>query len=114
LENSRGRSPERVISAHLTSQRNEPMLGLDSSWRRSYAFVAFSTIAIVAAADFLLYDHALGWTAAGIAAVMFAAVALRNTRFLRTTGGRVFAVLMLGLRFALAEEPTWLTIAYAL
>jgi hypothetical protein len=90
------------------------MLGLGFSWRRSYAFVVFSTIAIVSAADFLLYNHTLGWTAAAVAALMFAAIALRNARFLRTTGGQVFAVLMVGLLVALVEQPTWLNIAYAL
>src|SRR2546428_354041 len=84
-----------------------------SSWRRSYAFVLIATVLIVAAADFFLYGHALGWTAAAVAAVMLAAIALRNTAFLRTTGGRVFALAAVGLLFALVEEPTWLNITYA-
>src|SRR5438309_9291862 len=89
------------------------MFSAFSSWRRSYALVLASTVLIVAAADFFLYGHPLGWTAAAVAAVMLAALTLRNTAFLRTTGGRVCALAAVGLLFALIEEPTWLNIAYA-
>src|SRR5437763_9027430 len=90
------------------------MLSASLSWRRSYAFVVVATLIVVAAADFFLYGHTLGWTAAIVAAALLAAVAARNTTFLRTTGGRVFAVAAVGLLFALVEQPTWLNVTYAL
>src|SRR3954465_13242517 len=84
------------------------------SWRRSYVFVVLATLTVVAAADFFLYGHTLGWTAALVAAALLAAVAARNTRFLRSTGGRVFALAAVGPLFALIEQPTWLNVFYAL
>ena len=45
-------------------------------------------------------------------AVMLAALLMRNSTFLATTGGRVLTVAALGLLFALVEEPTMLNIAY--
>src|SRR5689334_22226554 len=90
------------------------LMFLVSSWRRSYALIVIATLAVVAAADFLIYGHSLGWTSALVAGAMFTALALRDTRFWRTNGGRVFAVAAIGLLFALIEQPTWLNVIYAL
>src|SRR4051794_40840707 len=85
-----------------------------ASWRKSYTFVLIATACIVAAADVFFWHSAIGWTAAAITAAMFALVAARDTRFLGTVGGRVFTIALVGLLFALVEQPTWLNVTYAL
>src|SRR5687768_687295 len=82
------------------------------SFRRSYAFIVMATLAVVALADFLLYGHVLGWTAAAIAALLVGVIALRDTRFLTTFGGRVVWLATLGLFIALIEQPTKLNLFY--
>jgi hypothetical protein len=85
-----------------------------SSWRRSYGLILIATLAVVAAADFLIYGHTLGWTSALVAAAMLAALALRDTAFWRARGGRLCALAAVGLLFALIEQPTWLNVAYSI
>ena len=82
------------------------------SWRQSYAFVVLATFAVVWAADFFLYGHRLGWTAAVVAGAMLLMLAARDTRFLDARGGRVAWVATLGLLVALIEQPTWLNVLY--
>jgi hypothetical protein len=82
------------------------------SWRQSYAVVLVGTLAVVACADFFLYDHPLGWTAAIVAGLMLAVLSLRDTRFLVLPGGRIAWLAAAGLLVALVEQPTWLNIAY--
>jgi hypothetical protein len=84
------------------------------SWRQSYAFVFLGTLGIVAAADFFMYGHRLGWTIAAVAAAMLAVLCIRDSRFLQTTGGKLAAAAMVGLLVALIEQPTWLNVTYAL
>ena len=84
------------------------------SWRRSYALVVIATLTVVAGADFLIYGRTLGWSCALVAATMLAALALRDTAFCRTHGGRLCALAAAGLLLALVEQPTWLNIAYLL
>ena len=59
-----------------------------SSWRRSYAYIAGATLALVVASDYFLYGHTLGWTTSIVALALLAALATRNVAFLKTTGGR--------------------------
>jgi len=88
---------------------------VSGSWRRSYSYVLAATVGVVAAADYLIYDgRALGWTAAIVVGVLLAVLAVRDWSFLRTTGGKVFAVAAIGLLLALVEQPTWLNVLYAL
>jgi hypothetical protein len=85
------------------------------SWRQSYAIVLLGTVGVVAAADYFIYRGAgLGWTAALVAGAMLFALAVRDTRFLTTFGGRVVWLASIGLLFALVEQPTWLNVLYAL
>src|SRR5688500_2933436 len=90
------------------------MITVTHPWRRSYTFVCLATAFIVAAADFFFYGHAVGWTAAAIVAAMFCLVAARDTRFFQTTVGRAFTLALVGLLFALIEQPTWLNVSYAM
>src|SRR5687767_1024376 len=83
-------------------------------WNRSYTYVCLATAAIVAAADFLFYDHPVGWTAAAIVAAMFCLIAARDTRFYGSTVGRAFTLALVGLLFALIEQPTTLNVSYAI
>ena len=85
------------------------------TWRKSYPVLLLGTIAVVVAADFLLYgSHRLGWSAALVAAAMLALLAVRDTRFLAHTGGRIAWAAAAGLLLALFEQPTWLNILYIL
>jgi hypothetical protein len=90
------------------------MILVSGSWRRSYAFVLAATIGVVAAADFFLYGHVLGWTTALVAAALLGLLAMRDFSFLATTGGKIIAAAAAGLLIALIEQPTWLNVAYAL
>lgn len=82
------------------------------SWRQSYALLVLATFAVVWAADFFLYGHRLGWTAAVVAGAMLVMLAARDTRFLGTLGGRIAWLATLGLLVALIEQPTWLNVLY--
>ncbi|MEA2710911.1 MAG: hypothetical protein QOF78_3512 [Phycisphaerales bacterium] len=82
------------------------------SWRQSYTFLVLATLAVVAAADFFLYNHRIGWTAALVAAAMLMVLAIRDTTFLGISGGRIAWLATIGLLFALVEQPTWLNILY--
>ena len=84
------------------------------TWRRSYTFVCLATVLIVAAADFFFYGHKVGWTAAAMVAAMFCLLSARDTRFYGTVVGRAFTLGLIGLLFALVEQPTWLNATYAL
>ena len=84
------------------------------SWRQSYALLLLGTFAIVWAADFFLYGHRLGWTAAVVAGAMLMVLALRDTKFLGITGGRIAWLATIGLLVALIEQPTWLNVLYIL
>ena len=88
------------------------MIAAPHTFRRSYVYVPLATLAVVVVADFLLYGHVLGWTAAAIAALLVAVIALRDTRFLATFGGRVIWLATLGLFVALVEQPTKLNLLY--
>src|SRR2546423_1149873 len=99
----------------MTAFRSHHMLAsISSSWRRSYSFILLATAIIVAAADFLFYDHAIGWTAAALVAVMFLLLATRDNHFIEAVGGRVLTLALVGLLFALVEQPTWLNVTYAI
>jgi len=75
-------------------------------WRRSYTFIVLATALIVAAADFFFYGHAIGWTVSAIVAAMFCLIAVRDTRFYHTVSGRAFTLALVGLLFALVDQPT--------
>jgi hypothetical protein len=83
-------------------------------WRRSYAVLLVATLVIVAVADFFFYGHMIGWTAAAFATVLLLALAFRDTRFMRTAGGRVVLLASIGLLYALVEQPTWLNVTYTI
>ena len=83
-------------------------------WRQSYALLVLGTLAVVAAANYFLYGHRVGWTAAVVAAAMLAVLAIRDTTFLGISGGRVAWLAAIGLLAALVEQPTWLNILYVL
>src|SRR5215204_4008594 len=84
------------------------------SWRQSYALLLLGTFAVVWAADFFLYDHRLGWTAAVVAGAMLIVMAVRDTKFLGITGGRIAWLAAIGLLVAMIEQPTWLNVLYIL
>src|SRR5688572_27936917 len=88
--------------------------GVFRSWRQSYAFIVLGTLAVVWAADFFLYGHRVGWTAAVVAAAMLMVLAIRDTKFLGLTGGRSAWLATIGLLAALVEQPTWLNVLYIL
>src|SRR3954468_10782888 len=81
-------------------------------WRRSYSFVLLATLIVVAAADFLLYGHPVGWVAALLAGLMLVLLAMRDATFLTTPGGRVIWLAAAGLLLALVEQPTWFNVSY--
>lgn len=54
------------------------MVPIVRSWRQSYTFLVIATIIVVATADFFLYGHRLGWTAAIVAAAMLLVMATRD------------------------------------
>ena len=80
-----------------------PRFDLLRSWRMSYGFLFAGTIAVVAIADFLLYGHRLGWTAALVAAAMLMVLAIRDTSFLGVTGGRIAWLATIGLLVAIID-----------
>lgn len=85
-----------------------------TNWRRSYAVLLAATLVTVAVADFFFYGHMIGWTAAAFAVVLLAAMAFRDSRFLRSAGGRLVLLASIGLLFALVEQPTWLNVTYTI
>jgi hypothetical protein len=87
---------------------------LTSSWRRSYSVLVTATLITVALADFLFYDHVLGWTAAAFTFFLLFLLVASDGRFLRSAGGWIALVALLGLLYSLIEQPTWLNIPYAL
>ena len=87
---------------------------LTSTWRRSYSLLITSTLLTVALADFFFYDHVIGWTAAGFTFVLLLLVTLHDPRPLRTRGGWIILLALLGLIYSLVEQPTWLNIPLTL
>ncbi len=87
---------------------------MQASWRRSYAVLAIGTLVSVAVADFLFYGHRIGWTAAAFTLVLLVLIAIRNSRFIVTSGGKIVAVAAVGLLAALVEQPTWLNVLYTI
>ena len=94
------------------NKKGKTMNTISQPFRKSYAYIVLATLAVVASADVLLYNHTIGWTAAAIAAVLVAAISLRETKFLTNTGGRVVWLATLGLIVALIEQPTKLNLFY--
>jgi hypothetical protein len=90
------------------------MILMSGSWRRSYSFVLTATLLVVAGADYLIYGHALGWTAAMVGAALLVLLSMRDFGFASTVGGKVIALAAIGLLLALVEQPTWLNVTYAL
>lgn len=91
------------------------MVAVLRSWRQSYALIFVATVALVAAADYLIYrSTTLGWAAAIVAVAMLLLLALRNAAFFTLPGGRVTWLASVGLLAALVEQPTRLNVLYML
>ncbi|HET6251210.1 MAG TPA: DUF4173 domain-containing protein [Tepidisphaeraceae bacterium] len=80
---------------------------------RGSTFVFAAALALVAAADFLFYRHAFGWTAGLFAAAVLLALLLRPIRRRSRRAAGWLALAVFGLALALAEEPTPLAISVA-
>jgi len=86
-----------------------------SLWRGSFTFLTTACLGLIALADWLFYDHTLGWTAALFAAALVCVMCIRSTRFLRIGfPGWILFIAALGMIVLLAEEPTPLTVPYAI
>ncbi len=82
-------------------------------FRRRVTFVMALCLGLVALADWLFYDHPIGWTAGLFAVALLAALSLRNGRYLRTWPGRWVALGVVGMSVALFVEPGPLPILLA-
>ena len=83
-------------------------------WRRGYWFLLAATATCAVAADWLFYEHPLGWTVGLFTALLLVVLAVRGGGFLHTVGGRAVAVAAGGLVAALVEEPTTLAVLLSL
>ena len=81
------------------------MTGCSLGWRRGYGLLIGGTLLSVALADFLFYDHVVGWTAGLFAAALLALLVIRGGRFFTHLPGRVLFAAAAGLVVALVEEP---------
>jgi hypothetical protein len=86
-----------------------------SNWRGSFTLLTTACLGLIALADWLFYDHTLGWTTALFAAVLVCVMCIRSTRFLRIGfAGWILFIATLGMIALLVEEPTPLTVPYAI
>jgi hypothetical protein len=82
--------------------------------RRSAALLAALCLALIAVGDLFFYHQPVGCTLGLFAAVMLAAVSLREHRYLRGWPGRATLIAMIGLLLALIEHPGPLRVTMAL
>src|SRR5689334_8350843 len=87
-----------------------------SSWRRSAALLTPLCIASAVLADWLFYDHPIGCSVAIFAVAMFVLLCVRDGSggMARKLAGRILVLALVGLFFALADEPDLLRVMMTL